>query len=178
VRDHEESMAEFVETRRRPDFERAHPSCTEIGEEQDLKRARFLTICGATAGAGMFGVPRFANAQSVRALTPVRISLDRVTRTTVGLRPYRAGGFVLRAEGRDDKTIVHDYGHGGGGMTLSWGTALLARDFALQTEKRRAAVIGCGVIGLSTARVLQDAGFDVTIYARELPPDTTEPDPV
>jgi glycine/D-amino acid oxidase-like deaminating enzyme len=138
-----------------------------------LKRARFLTLSGATAGAGMVGVPRLARAESVRPLVPVNVSLDRVTRTTVGLRPYRAGGFVLRAEGRDSKTIVHDYGHGGGGMTLSWGTALLARDLALQTQKRRAAVIGCGVIGLSTARVLQDAGFDVTIYARDLPPDTT-----
>ena len=57
-------------------------------------------------------------------------------------------------------------------MTLSFGTALIARDLALQTQKRRAAVIGCGVIGLTTARVLQDApNFDVTIYARELPPD-------
>lgn len=118
-------------------------------------------------------MPLRIRAEAVRRLTPVAVSLDRVTRTTVGLRPYRAGGLVLRAEGRDAKTVVHDYGHGGGGMSLSWGTALLARDLALQTEKRRAAVIGCGVIGLSTARVLQDAGFDVTIYARELPPDTT-----
>jgi glycine/D-amino acid oxidase-like deaminating enzyme len=130
-------------------------------------------MSGAAVGAGVLGAPRIALAESVRALTPVQVSLDRVTRTTVGLRPYRASGFVLRAEGRDDKTIVHDYGHGGAGMTLSWGTALLARDLALQTEKRRAAIIGCGVVGLSTARVLQDAGFDVTIYAREVPPDTT-----
>lgn len=112
-------------------------------------------------------------AAEVRSLTPVAVSLDRVTRTTVGLRPYRAGGFVVRAEGHDNKTIVHDFGHGGGGMSLSWGTALLASELALSTEKRRAAVIGCGVIGLSTARVLQDHGFDVTIYAREIPPETT-----
>ena len=139
-----------------------------------LNRGSFLALCSASAGAAFLGVrPRIALAESVRPLTPVRVSLDRVTRTTVGLRPYRAGGFVLRAEGRDNKTIVHDYGHGGAGMTLSWGTALIARDLALQTQKRRAAVIGCGVIGLTTARVLQDAGFDVTIYARELPPDTT-----
>ncbi len=101
------------------------------------------------------------------------MSLDRVTRTTVGLRPYRAGGFVVRAEGHDGKTVVHDFGHGGGGMSLSWGTALLASELALSTEKRRAAVIGCGVVGLSTARELQDHGFEVTIYAREIPPDTT-----
>jgi hypothetical protein len=49
---------------------------------------------------------------------------------------------VLRAESHDAKTLVHDYGHGGGGMSLSWGTALLARDLALRTQKRRAAVIG------------------------------------
>jgi glycine/D-amino acid oxidase-like deaminating enzyme len=137
-----------------------------------MKRARFIALCGTTAGAVVV-VPRLARAESVRALTPVQVSLDRVTRTTVGLRPYRAGGFVLRAERHGNKTIVHNYGHGGAGVTLSWGTALIARDLALQTQTRRAAVIGCGVIGLSTARVLQDAGFDITMYARELPPDTT-----
>jgi D-amino-acid oxidase len=145
----------------------------DAAKEQYVKRARFITLCSTTAGAGIIGVPRLARAESVRSLTPVRVSRDRVTRTTVGLRPYRAGGFVLRAEGNGDKTIVHNFGHGGAGMTLSWGTALIAGGFALQTQKRRAAVIGCGVIGLSTARVLQDVGFEVTMYARDLPPDTT-----
>ena len=129
----------------------------------------------ATMGAGL--LPRIAAAAqtvaSARPLVPVDVSLDKVTRTTVGLRPYRAGGFVLRAEGRDAKTVIHDYGHGGGGMTLSWGTALLALELAMQTEKRTAAVVGSGVIGLSTARVLQDAGFSVTIYTRDVPPNTT-----
>jgi D-amino-acid oxidase len=138
-----------------------------------MKRAHFISLCSAAAGTGVVALPRFASAQSVRSLTPVAVSLDRVTRTTVGLRPFRAGGFVLRAESNGSKTIVHNFGHGGAGMTLSWGTALLARDLTLQTQKRQAAVIGCGVIGLSTARVLQDAGFDVTMYARDIPPDTT-----
>ncbi len=80
---------------------------------------------------------------------------------------------MLSAEAHDTKTVVHDYGHGGGGMSLSWGTAIMATELAAQTEKRVAAVIGCGVIGLSTARVLQDAGFSVTIYARDVPPNTT-----
>jgi D-amino-acid oxidase len=141
-----------------------------------VRRVRFLHL--SAAAAAPFAVPGSALAAaatpvSARPLVPVDVSLDRVTRTTVGLRPYRAGGFVLRAEGHDGKSIVHDFGHGGGGMSLSWGTAILAGELALQTEKRNAAVIGCGVIGLSTARVLQDAGFTVTIYARELPPNTT-----
>ena len=141
-----------------------------------MKRTSFV-VSGAAAALGAVALPRLpAAAQSLpisRRLNPVDVSLDRVTRTTVGLRPYRAGGFVLRAEGHDAKTIVHDYGHGGGGMSLSWGTALLALELAAQTQKRAAAVVGSGVIGLSTARVLQDAGFSVTIYARDVPPNTT-----
>ena len=35
------------------------------------------------------------------------------------------------------------------------------------------AVIGCGVVGLATARLLQERGFSPTIYAREMPPLTT-----
>ncbi|HEV2736900.1 MAG TPA: FAD-dependent oxidoreductase, partial [Longimicrobiaceae bacterium] len=65
------------------------------------------------------------------------------------------------------------YGHGGAGVTLSWGTADMAVEHALAQPGRTAAVLGCGAVGLATARLLQDRGFSVTIYARELPPDTT-----
>ncbi len=34
-------------------------------------------------------------------------------------------------------------------------------------------MIGSGVMGLTTARLAQEAGFSVTIYAAALPPDTT-----
>lgn len=152
-----------------------------------MKRSAF--VAGAAAGLASWGVPRARAAgavprtltaaewpQHARPLVPVQVSLDRVTRTTVGLRPYRASGFVVRAEGRDEQTIIHNYGHGGGGMTLSWGTAVLAAELAIQSGKNRSAgacVLGCGVIGLTTALALFDAGFDVTIVARDLPPNTT-----
>lgn len=58
-------------------------------------------------------------------------------------------------------------------MSLSWGTAHLALQHALATPYRDVAVLGCGAVGLATARLLQDHGFTVTIYARELPPNTT-----
>ncbi|MEX2284845.1 MAG: FAD-dependent oxidoreductase, partial [Gemmatimonadota bacterium] len=106
-------------------------------------------------------------------LVPVEVSLDRVIRTTVGLRPFRESGFLLRADQLDDCMLIHNYGHGGSGMSLSWGTAQLAADLALQHTARDAAVIGCGVVGLTTARMLQRRGFTVTIYARALPPETT-----
>lgn len=107
------------------------------------------------------------------ALVPPEISWDRVIGTTVGLRPYRESGFVVKAEAIDEKTVIHNYGHGGAGMSLSWGTAYLAAELALAHTERSAAVLGSGIVGLTTARQLQRHGFDVTIYARTLPPDTT-----
>jgi D-amino-acid oxidase len=104
---------------------------------------------------------------------PVDLSWGRIIRTTVGLRPYRESGFVVRAERLDDRTVIHNYGHGGAGMSLSWGTAALAADLAMDHSDRRAAVIGCGVAGLTTARMLQRRGFEVSIHAASLPPDTT-----
>lgn len=106
-------------------------------------------------------------------LAPVRASWDRVIRTTVGLRPRRDSGFVLKAEKFDDKTVIHDYGHGGAGMSLAWGTGAMAADLALEQGDRRAAVLGCGSPGLTAARQLQRRGFEVTIYAMAVPPDTT-----
>jgi glycine/D-amino acid oxidase-like deaminating enzyme len=103
----------------------------------------------------------------------VEISWDRIIRTTVGLRPYRESGFVVRADRLDEKLLVHNYGHGGSGMSLSWGTGQMAAELALAHTERRAAVIGCGIVGLTSARQLQRRGFDVTIYAASLPPYTT-----
>src|SRR5512145_1706088 len=49
----------------------------------------------------------------------------------------------------------------------------MAAELALEQPERRAAVLGCGVVGLTTARQLQRRGFEVTIYAATVPPDTT-----
>src|SRR5688500_3156707 len=64
-------------------------------------------------------------------LQPVDVSPDRVIRIVAGLRPYRAAGFVVRAEALGDKRLVHNYGHGGAGITLSWGSSKLATDLGL-----------------------------------------------
>jgi glycine/D-amino acid oxidase-like deaminating enzyme len=89
------------------------------------------------------------------------------------LRPYRPQGFVVRQEQLGDKRLVHNYGHGGGGITLSWGTSKLATELGLQGHSGPVAVIGSGVVGLSTARLVQEAGFPITIYTAALPPETT-----
>jgi len=106
-------------------------------------------------------------------LPPVDVSADRIIRTLAGLRPYRPSGFVVRGEALGDKRLVHNYGHGGAGITLSWGSAKLAVDLGLPGHRGPVAVLGAGVMGLSTARLVQEAGFPVTIYTRALPPETT-----
>ena len=107
-------------------------------------------------------------------LPPVDVETSRVIRVVTGLRPYRPSGFVIRSETYDNNLVVHNYGHGGAGVTLSWGCAELAVEKVLESGQRGpVAVLGCGVIGLSTAIVLQKNGFHSTIYAREIPPNTT-----
>jgi D-amino-acid oxidase len=122
------------------------------------------------SGCATVSTPRYS---SCTPLPPVIVDESRVIRTVAGLRPYRRSGFVVRREQLGEKALVHNYGHGGGGITLSWGSSKLATELGLQGHSGPVAVLGAGVMGLSTARLVQDAGFPVTIYAAALPPDTT-----
>ena len=105
-------------------------------------------------------------------LRPVRVRKEEIVKTIVGLRPFRPSGFLVRRETLGDKILVHDYGHGGGGVTLSWGTAELAADL-LRGERGAVAVLGGGAVGLAAARTLQARGHAVTIYTTALSPATT-----
>jgi D-amino-acid oxidase len=138
-----------------------------------MDRRAFLGSAAAALvlpGCATVGTPRPVRTGCLR---PVIVSADRVIRTVAGLRPYRAAGFVVRAEALGDKRLVHNYGHGGAGITLSWGSSKLAAELGLPGHRGAVAVIGAGVMGLSTARLVQEAGFPVTLYAKALPPDTT-----
>ena len=148
-------------------------------KEHLFNRRKFIAAAGLTAASGMnlgftsIGLESKNAKSSNRKFVPVNVSPGRVIRSLVGLRPYRPSGFVVRSEKVNNKTIIHNYGHGGAGITLSWGTAKLAVDLAKLTNQKRFAVMGCGVIGLSTARELQRNGFQAIIYAKDLPPQTT-----
>jgi len=144
-----------------------------------LNRRQFLRhgiYAGAALGLGQGCVQRPPEGLSLpeeRKFAKANVSWDRIIRTSVGLRPARRSGFLVKKEKFGDRIVIHNYGHGSRGVTLCWGTSHMAVEEALPTGQTRYAVIGCGAVGLATARLLQDRGFEVTIYARDLPPDTT-----
>jgi D-amino-acid oxidase len=100
---------------------------------------------------------------------------DQVLGAVCGLRPCRHGGLRLEIEKLGSQSIVHNYGHGGCGVTISFGTAEIAADLVEQVAKpnQHIAVLGAGVVGLSSARELQNRGFQVKVYADRVAHDTT-----
>jgi glycine/D-amino acid oxidase-like deaminating enzyme len=129
----------------------------------------------ASCAASSSGYPdrQFHINRGYHAIPKLRLSMDRIVKETVGLRPFRPSGPRIEAEALDRKTIVHNYGHGGSGWSLSWGTGHLARQHVLATGAKQVAVLGCGTVGIATARLLQESGCEVTIYAKDLPPNVT-----
>jgi D-amino-acid oxidase len=94
-----------------------------------------------------------------------------------GVRPYRNGSYRLDAETVSGRFLVHNYGHGGAGITLSWGCAAKVRDivhtYIVTSEAQEAAVLGAGVMGMTAATRLLDLGLKVTIYSDRKPSETT-----
>lgn len=144
----------------------------------NLDRRALLAGLGAAGLSGCATVP----APATNGLAPVRFQRPalaplitdpgRISRITVCLRPFRAAGPRIEAETLGDKRLVHNYGHGGSGWSLSWGSGALARDLALEGGVRPVAVIGCGALGLTAALQILRSGATTTIYAAERTPYT------
>ncbi len=61
----------------------------------------------------------------------LNIDKPNVLAERVGLRPFRKSGVRLERDRlRDSRTVIHNYGHGGAGFTLSWGCAREVLDLA------------------------------------------------
>ena len=155
-----------------------------------INRRSFLQGSGAVAGLSAVGLsgcarhvitpvaPTAASApalpfyDAVGPIIPIRADMDRIFRITVCTRPFRAAGPRQDVERVGDKVVVHNYGHGGSGWSLSWGSAdvVVRKVLAEGSAQREVAVIGAGALGLTAALTAQRAGLKVTIYARERAP--------
>lgn len=130
-----------------------------------LGGAGVLATASAQSGVGVSNTPF-----PIGTLAPVRARVDRMMAMTVCLRPFREQGPRIEAERVGQTWLVHNYGHGGAGWSLSWGASTLAVKLACESGDRDCAVIGCGALGLTSAILLQRAGKRVTIYSKDRPP--------
>lgn len=144
-----------------------------------MRRRELLAAAGAAfalsalpgCAVGVRGEARRVPPAAKLEFPRLRAGTDRITRITVCTRPFRAQGPRLDLEQIGRKQVVHNYGHGGSGWSLSWGSSSIAVQKAMATGEREIGVIGCGALGLTSALLLQRAGAQVTIYAKELPPN-------
>lgn len=123
-----------------------------------------------TAAAMAENEPAHGFPWQVPRLAPIHASPDRIMVLNLCTRPFRAAGPRQELEKMGRKQVIHNYGHGGSGWSLSWGSADLATDMALATGQKQVAVIGCGALGMTTAVMAQRKGMAVTIYTDKLPP--------
>src|SRR3984957_12336065 len=154
------------------------PLQRQLGRRRLLAGAGAALLIGAVDGcSGGLAVKRRTPAAATLQpaplqLAPLRAGTDRITQITVCTRPFRAQGPRIEAERIGQKIVVHNYGHGGSGWSLSWGSSSLAVEKAMAAGGATdIAVIGCGALGLTSSLLLQRAGARVTIYAKELPPN-------
>jgi D-amino-acid oxidase len=74
-----------------------------------------------TVEVGGVDVPRRIVDLNAEILDGYGVSIDGLEMTACyGYRPYRRGGVRTEKESLGDKEVVHCYGHGGAGVTLSW----------------------------------------------------------
>ena len=107
----------------------------------------------------------------------------RIKEMIAGIRPNRIGGVRLErmpalGSGPNRRFLIHNYGHSGAGITLSFGCASVAADHVrdiiaelhLPAKSVPVAVVGSGIIGLTMADELKRRWKDVpvTIYAKDV----------
>ncbi len=146
-----------------------------------ITRRRLLTSAAALAA-----LPRLAHAKDAALRNgeslpdPDFAQLREKSPYLIGVRPYRPKGprVELAPEPLNGKRVIHDYGHGGAGITLSWGCASVVADLAkplVEREGASIAVLGTGMVGLTAATELRRRfpKVPLAVYAKSLDLGTT-----
>jgi len=108
-----------------------------------------------------------------RLLRPPNLGSEAIGRKIVCYRPMRDSipNFSLEEQGK--KILIHNYGHGGAGWSLSVGSVfysynLLKEALPYLKKSTPIAIVGSGCIGLFTAYHLWNEGFkNITIYTKK-----------
>jgi D-amino-acid oxidase len=105
-----------------------------------VPRGERLAVLGGIAEADQWGLDiGLDNYEPVRAMYRRCVQflpalgtaeVDAAEPVRVGLRPFRQGG--VRLERPAGTRLIHNYGHGGSGVTLSWGCAVEVADLVEQ----------------------------------------------
>lgn len=106
-----------------------------------------------------------ASAETVRKLSPPILTPSSTKCKIACTRPMREGKFNISVEDRNNKVLVHCYGHGGSGCTTVFGSVgkaigLLA-SHSPNAEQKPIRVIGSGIMGLTAAIELTQRGYNV-----------------
>jgi D-amino-acid oxidase len=106
--------------------------CDDFPLMYAIPRANDCVFGGTNEVSDNRDVDPAATLRIVEACSRVlNIDKPRVLAERVGLRPFRKSGVRLeRNRLRDSRTVIHNYGHGGSGFTLSWGCAKKVLDLA------------------------------------------------
>jgi hypothetical protein len=100
---------------------------------------------------------------------------------TSGIRPYRVAGVRMEKERMNGKVVYHNYGHGGGGISVGYGCAENVISNYFLPEKvphsEKVAILGAGIIGLTTAYILTLKGYSVNLYYDIFPLEETKEKP-
>src|SRR5213082_340854 len=68
----------------------------------------------------------------------LKIANPKILAERIGLRPFRKSGVCLERDCLPDgRTVIHNYGHGGSGFTLSWGCAQKVFELAEELPGQR-----------------------------------------
>jgi D-amino-acid oxidase len=129
----------------------------------------------------LMSVSFFSADSTIGRLKIPDLSDSQIIGSAVGVRPFRVSGPRIEKEYMSNHLIIHSYGYGGSGITLSWGAAqeaimLLEEELINNAElaqETSIAVLGAGVIGLTLAYDLLAKGFEVHLYAKDFSPNLT-----
>lgn len=113
------------------------PHVTSFVDDEDgftyiFPRGNGIVVCGGCCQEGRYDLAVDAKDEDdiwtrCVALMPALAdpAVKRV-RSVVGLRPTRPKGVRVESEIVNGAPVIHNYGHGGGGVSMSWGCSALA----------------------------------------------------